>query len=92
MSHAPKLLFQPNVHDLKTWSGFFWQVQRGVKPFELRKNDREYQAGDILILRDYDQEAQCYTGHVLVAVVTCVIDDATFLQPGYVALGIQALG
>lgn len=44
------------VHHLKTWPAEFNAVRAGVKPFEHRKNDRNYKVGDLLILRKFDPE------------------------------------
>lgn len=41
-------------HDLKTWPQFYERVITGEKNFELRTNDRVYQAGDTVILKEYD--------------------------------------
>ncbi len=37
-----------STHNLKTWMPFYQDVIDGRKTFELRKNDRDYQVGDIL--------------------------------------------
>jgi hypothetical protein len=41
------------THDLKCTETFWDAVASGKKPFELRLNDRDYQVGDILLLRRY---------------------------------------
>lgn len=83
--------FHPNIHDLKTWPLYYRAVRDGTKTFELRRNDREYRVGDLLILKEWEPEGEFYTGYVTVAVVTCIVDNPTFLAPGYVAMGIRAL-
>ena len=48
------------IHKLKILPEFFPLVEKGKKRFELRKNDRNYQEDDILLLQEYfDGE---YTG------------------------------
>lgn len=42
------------LHELKTWPTYFERIADGSKTFEIRRNDRGYQAGDTLRLREYD--------------------------------------
>lgn len=42
------------THDLKCWPPFFQAVVDGTKTFELRKDDRHYRVGDILLLREWE--------------------------------------
>ncbi len=41
-------------HELKIWPQFYHAVREGKKNFEVRKNDRAYQAGDSVSLREWD--------------------------------------
>jgi len=41
------------VHDLKCWPREFRHVRDGLKPFEVRLNDRNFQEGDVVILREF---------------------------------------
>jgi hypothetical protein len=77
-------------HDLKTWPKFFDMVKRGVKPFEVRSNDRGFQECDTLLLQEYDPEAKAFTGNTLTCDVTCVVSGAEFgIKLGYVVMGIR---
>ena len=40
-------------HRLKTHPKYFQDVRAGLKTFELRKNDRDYEVGDELVLEEY---------------------------------------
>ena len=40
-------------HKLKTLPEFFKAIQKGEKTFELRKNDRDFKKGDVLILMEF---------------------------------------
>lgn len=42
------------THTLKLESKFFADVSRGLKSFEIRKNDRDFNVGDYIILKRYD--------------------------------------
>jgi len=41
-------------HELKIWPQYYEAVANGSKTFELRKNDREFQKGDEVVLKEYD--------------------------------------
>lgn len=41
-------------HELKTWPIYFDRVWEGKKGFEVRKNDRDFQAGDTVTLREFE--------------------------------------
>lgn len=58
------------IHKLKILPEFSPLVEKGKKRFELRKNDRNYQEDDILLLQEYfDGE---YTGRQCVVKITNV--------------------
>lgn len=44
------------VHELKCHPKYFERVLNGSKPFEIRKNDRDFQVGDVILLKEYDPE------------------------------------
>lgn len=68
------------------------QSSRGVKPFEIRNNDRDFQVGDYLRLREIvptpgtSPVIHEYTGRVLITEVVYILRGVG-LQDGYVALG-----
>ena len=77
-------------HHLKTWPPFFSGVRDGSKPFEVRKNDRGYKVGHVLVLEEYDPSTEKYTGEVERRVVTYMLDDTFFgICEGYCVLGLQ---
>lgn len=43
-------------HELKCYSQYFQRICSGQKTFEIRKNDRDFQVGDILHLREFDMK------------------------------------
>ena len=53
---------EAKIHNLKTWPEYFKEVVRGRKLFEIRKNDRNFQKGDILNLQEYEPKKNRYTG------------------------------
>lgn len=79
------------VHELKVQPIYFEQQIRGLKSFELRKDDRDYDAGDYLFLREYYNEK--YTGREVMLKVTSVLRNAKEfgLKRGYVILSTKIL-
>lgn len=77
------------VHYLKIWTPFFKDVKSGIKPFEVRKNDRDYEVGDTLILEEFDQNTEKYLGGWVPKLVTYKLDDKRFVKEGYVILGLK---
>jgi ASC-1-like (ASCH) protein len=75
------------IHELKIRREYFDDVESGRKPFEIRKNDRDFCEGDYLLLCEIDEGA--YTGRDIVAKITYVLDDPEFVKDGYVVLGID---
>jgi len=84
-------LSDTGLHALKTWTEFFDAVADGSKTFEIRKNDRGFQVGDTLILRDWDRNKGQYTGRKLKVEVTYITDGGTLgcLAPGHVCMSIR---
>lgn len=42
------------IHELKIWPQYYCRVADGTKTFEVRNNDRGFQPGDKVILREWD--------------------------------------
>ena len=77
------------VHELKIGSKFFEAVKDGRKKFEIRKNDRNYQEGDILILREYDPITRLFSGEIIKVEITYMTDWEQ--KDDYVVLGIEEI-
>ena len=77
-----------NQHYLKTLPEYFNAVENGTKPFEVRKNDRNYQVGDTLHLQEYSNGA--YTGREISKKICYILDNPTFCKDGFVVLGLQS--
>ena len=80
------------LHDLKILKEYFDAKLAGIKPFEIRYNDRDFQVGDYLRLREIvptpgtSPVIHEYTGRVLITEVLYILKGVG-LQDGYVALG-----
>lgn len=69
------------VHELKTWPEYFHKVRTGEKKFELRKNDRDFHSGDLLLLQEWSYTTG-YTGETLLAKITYILNNETTDLPG----------
>jgi hypothetical protein len=76
----------PIVHKLKILPKYFAAVCAGTKRAELRKNDRDYRAGDVLILEEALPGSDM-TGKSVCVRITHVADVSNY-APGYVLLSI----
>ena len=82
------------IHKLKTHSPFFEDLLKGVKNFELRKDDRDFQIEDILLLEEWDPVFKVETGRRVRREVQYVlrgndISPKWGLQSGFCILGLR---
>ena len=77
-------------HRLKLAKMFFDAVNTGKKSFELRKNDRNYQIGDILELHEMSDGEE--TGRVTEKQVIYILEGFKGLEEGYCILGLEEKG
>lgn len=77
-------------HHLKTWPQFFAKVRDRSKPFELRKNDRDFKVGDTLSLEEWNPETQQYSGECEFCQIGYMLTGASDgIEPGYAVLGLR---
>lgn len=74
-----------SVHDLKITQEYFLAKLQGIKPFEVRINDREYEIGDILVLHELNEDME-YTGRTITQSVNYKFENPDYLRQGYVIL------
>ena len=68
------------VHALKIYPEYYEAVKSGKKPFEVRKNDRDFKVGDILALNEFDPlegEKGQYTGRATFQRISYILADET---------------
>ncbi len=76
------------IHELKILPQYFEAVLSDNKPFEIRKNDRNFQVGDQAILKEYSQECS-YTGRKVKCDIVYVMTDSEYVKEGFAVLGIK---
>ncbi len=76
------------THELKIQPQYFKDVMLGLKRFEIRFNDRNYQVGDTLILNEFNPNTKRYTGEQVTRKIDYILNDVDGLEPDYVILQI----
>jgi hypothetical protein len=85
------------THELKTHPGPFQALMDGTKTFEFRKDDRGFEVGDMLTLKEWDPDALRtpagalgrFTGRSEDFIVTYKLSDRFGVPAGYCVLGIK---
>lgn len=77
----------PKTHELKILPGYLDDILCNRKTFEIRKNDRDFQVGDLLHLREYCNGR--YGDRSKTVKVTYILSDFDGLAHGYVAMAIE---
>jgi hypothetical protein len=72
---------EPKCHELKAWPEPFDGLVSGDKRHEIRENDRGFQRGDRLRLREWIPGEQRYTGREVWARVTYVSEGGSWGLP-----------
>ena len=86
----PENMNKPRHHVLKCWPEYFDAIGSRVKTFEARMNDRDFQSGDSLELREWRPETEDYTGRWIWCRVSYVMHGGQFgIHPGWCVMGIQ---
>jgi hypothetical protein len=86
-----KVIQNGQVHILKTWPEYYKAIVNPNplhrKHLEIRKNDRKFKVGDILLLQEYSVE-HGYSGREAKRIVTHILKDSPWVPNGYVAMSI----
>jgi len=80
-------------HDLKVWPPFFNSLECGIKTFEARKDDRCFEVGDTLRLREFDPGTGTYSGRELLRRISYKLNGGGDfgVAKGFCILAIQPL-
>ncbi|UOR07530.1 DUF3850 domain-containing protein [Hymenobacter aerilatus] len=76
------------THELKIWPSCFTAVEAHTKPFDVRQNDRNFQVGDAVLLREFEPESEQYTGRATTRWISYVLHGGAFgVEAGWCVLG-----
>lgn len=91
------------IHELKLDDVYFDDIKYGTKRFEIRKNDRDFQAGDLLALSRYgsgsyltkenrfkNEKVDIHDADTILMFVDYITDYEQ--KEGYVVMGISPFG
>jgi len=74
------------LHNLKILPEYFTSVISGQKTAELRKLDRDFQVGDVIVLNEFDGEK--FTGRTQRILITQIY-VGEYVAPGYCMISFQ---
>jgi len=78
------------IHELKTWEEYFKALWEGHKTFEVREDDRNFEVGDMLDLKEYDHIKDSFSGRYIRAEITYKLNGGSFgIEKGYCVLGLN---
>lgn len=79
------------IHCLKTWPEPFELALSGAKTYTVRRDDRNFQQGELVCKQEWDPATQDYTGRELQRRITCITRSAgpMALLDGLVVLGLE---
>lgn len=80
------------THCLKTWTPLYNDIVNPDplkrKTLEIRKDDRNFEVGDVLILQDFDAQEDMFTGRECWRLVTHCLREKPWVPDGYVAMSV----
>jgi hypothetical protein len=80
------------THELKTLPAYWDAVKRGEKTFEVRRDDRGFQKGDVLELVRTELQWSDIARSTLRCEITYILTGGQFgIEPGYVVMGLKEL-
>lgn len=79
------------THKLKIYEDYFIAIIEGLKTFEVRENDRDFQVGDCIYFQviDSSNDYILTTAFKKKYVITYILKDFEGLKDNYVVLGIE---
>jgi len=76
-------------HKLKILPKCFQAAYNQDKTFEVRKKDCDFKIGDGVILMEWDEQKQMYTGRQMGVNITYTLDDPKYCKEGYIIFSFE---
>jgi len=82
------------IHELKTWPEYYQPMEEGIKRFEWRRNDRNFEVGDCLLLKEWTSATGSYTGREQLVYVEYIMgkQHEFGIHNEYVIMSIRKIG
>jgi len=78
------------THELKTWPTYFRISKEGHKHFEVRRYDRDFRPGQVILLREWDPSKEEYTGRELERRISWLLTGGKLgIEEGYCILALH---
>jgi hypothetical protein len=79
-------------HEIKSINPYFTDVWLARKNFEVRENDRNYKAGDFVLLRELLVDSECYSGRSILVIITYILKNfPQGLNDNYIVFSFHSL-
>ncbi len=69
------------MHELKCWPESYRAISAETKTHEVRKFDRDFKVGDLILLREWEPSTSKYTGWSMVVKITYITPPGKFGLP-----------
>lgn len=80
------------THELKIKPNYYISVMSGVKNFELRKFDRDYEVGDLIKFIVINDNGQAFKSNIVYKITYILCNCEQYgLKDGYCIMGIEKL-
>lgn len=79
------------THHLKTVQPYYERVREEEKTFDVRLNDRDFQAEDRAYLEEYDKETDTYSGRKTHVKITYVLNNFAGIKKNYCVFGFEVI-
>ena len=83
------------IHEIKLNREFCEDVYNGAKQFEIRKNDRQYEVGDIIKFIPWEPHSEASFKHPIkqnAYIIKYILRGGYGLKDGYIAMQIKKIG
>lgn len=81
----------PTVHFLKSHPKQFSAAKMGLKPFEIRRDDRtpSFETDDVVVMQEFDPDREAYTGSGWLVFAVGYVERSTCVPQGFCGFALE---